>query len=189
MHHRPYQGVADVELLQAFNAAAIAETDHCGYLHPGDIPHHIFSGNKHYDPSELLRIWEDEQGVAAWVLIGPRHKGYDAQVRPDLRGGAFEREVLEFADARTVELMHRHGIEGERLLGDAFRCDTARIRLLTGLGWTREDTPPYVLNRRPLADLPDPVLPDGYHIRSARGPGEAAALAASLPSPSPGTMI
>ncbi|MBN1859740.1 hypothetical protein JW848_11150 [Candidatus Bipolaricaulota bacterium] len=57
--------------------------------------------------------------MAAWVLLGPRHKGYDAQVRPDLRGGAFEREVLQYADERTVELMRRHGIEGDRLLGDA----------------------------------------------------------------------
>ncbi|MBN1859744.1 hypothetical protein JW848_11170 [Candidatus Bipolaricaulota bacterium] len=95
MHHRPYQGAADVELLQGFNAAAIAETDHCGYLHPGDIPHHIFSGNKHYDPRGLLRIWEDAHGVAAWILVGPRHKGYGAQVRPDLRGSDFEREVLQ----------------------------------------------------------------------------------------------
>jgi len=177
MHHRPYQAEADVELLQAFNAAAIARTDHCGYLHPGDIPHHIFSGNKHYDPSKLLRIWEDERGVAAWALIGPRHKGYDVQVRPDLRGGGFEREVLRFADERTVELMRQHGIEGEKLLGNAFRCDTARAKLLTELGWIREDAPPYVLNRGTLVGLPNPVVPDGYRIRSAHGPEEATTLA------------
>jgi len=178
MRGRAYQGNSDVERLQAFNAAAIAETDHCGYLHPGDIPHHIFSGNKPYDPAELLRIWEDATGVAAWVLVGPRHKSYDAQVRPDLRGGDFEREVLQYADRRTVNLMRRHGIEGDQLLGDAFRCDTARSRLLTELGWTRTDTPHYVLNRTSLVDLPDPVLPDGYSIRSARGLEEAAALSA-----------
>ena len=178
MRHRPYQGDADIELLRAFNATAISGTDHCGYLHPGDIPHHIFSGNKEYDPSEILRIWEDASGVAAWVLVGPRHKSYGAQVRPDLRGGDFEREVLQFADRRTAELMHRHGIEGDHLLGDAFRCDTARSRLLAELGWTRTDGPPYVLNRAPLVDLPDPVLPDGYSLRAPRGLGEAAALAA-----------
>ncbi|MFC2078629.1 GNAT family N-acetyltransferase [Candidatus Bipolaricaulota bacterium] len=177
MKHRPYQDDSDVELLQAFNAAAIAETDHCGYLHPGDIPHHIFSGNKLYDPSEILRIWEDEQGVAAWVLVGPRHRSYDAQVRPDLRGGDFEREVLKFADERTLELMRHHKIEGDRLLGDAFRCDTARSKLLTELGWTPDDAPPYVLNRAPLADVPAPILPDCYTIRAARGLEEAAALA------------
>ena len=176
MQHRPYRTDEDVVLLQAFNAAAITETDHCGYLHPGDIPHHIFSGNKQYDPSEILRIWEDERGVAAWVLVGPRHRGYDAQVRPDLRGGDFEREVLQFADARTLELMRDHEIEADQLLGDSFRCDTARSRLLGELGWMREDAPPYVLNRASLDDLPSPVLPDGYSIRSAPGPEEAAAL-------------
>jgi len=183
MQHRPYQTDSDIELLQAFNAEAIAQTDHCGYLHPGDIPHHIYSGNKMHDPSEILTIWEDARGVAAWVLVGPRHKGYDAQVRPDLRGGDFEREVLQYADQRTVELMRRHGIDGDQLLGDSFRCDTARVKLLTELGWTRTDTPHYVLNRRSLDNLPDPALPgpalpDGYSIRAARGPEEADALAA-----------
>lgn len=177
MKHRPYQRDSDVELLQAFNSAAIAETDHCGYLHPGDIPHHIFSGNRHYDPSDILRIWEDAQGVAAWVLIAPRYKGYDAQVRPDLRGGDFEREVITFADERTVELMRHHKIECDKLLGDSFRCDTTRSQVLVELGWVRdEDEPPYVLNRRSLDDIPEPVLPDSYSIRSARGPEEAAEL-------------
>ncbi|MCB0036161.1 MAG: hypothetical protein KDE51_19155 [Anaerolineales bacterium] len=48
MKKRTYSGEADVKRLQDFNAAAIAVTNHCGYLHPGDIPHHIFNGNKHY---------------------------------------------------------------------------------------------------------------------------------------------
>ena len=52
MIRRTYTGEADLELLQDFNAAAIAVTDHCGYLHPGDIPHHIYNGNKYYDPAE-----------------------------------------------------------------------------------------------------------------------------------------
>ena len=50
-----------------------------------------------------MTIWEDDQGVAAWLLADPSHKSFDAQVRPDLRGDDFEREVLEYADDRTVE--------------------------------------------------------------------------------------
>ena len=46
MIKRTYTGEADLELLQGFNAVAIAATDHCGYLYPGDIPHHLFNGNK-----------------------------------------------------------------------------------------------------------------------------------------------
>ena len=92
MQRRPYQRDEDVALLQAFNAESIAPTGGCGYVHPGDIPHRLFNGNKYFDPGEVMTIWEDRSGVAAWVLVGPRHRGYDAQVRPDLRGGGFERD-------------------------------------------------------------------------------------------------
>ncbi len=124
-----------------------------------------------------MTIWEDESGVTAWVLVGPRHRSYDAQVRHDLRGGEFEREVLEYADARTAELMRRHGIEDDEMLADAFRCDLVRIEMLDELNWMRDDEPPYVINRARIADVPAPEVPDGYMIRSATGVEEAAALA------------
>jgi len=177
MKERTYTGKADLVLLQDFNAAAIAVTDHCGYLHPGDIPHHLFNGNKYYDPTEIMTIWEDGQGVAAWLLVGPRHKSYDAQVRPDLRGGEFEREVLEYADARTVELVQRYDIEGDCIYADAFRGDTARIELLLALGWQADCEAPYVLNRTEIGPIAVPALPEGYSFRSAQGIEDAAALA------------
>jgi GNAT superfamily N-acetyltransferase len=178
MIRRTYTGEADLGLLQDFNAAAIAVTDHCGYLHPGDIPHHIYNGNKYYDPAELMTIWDDDQGVAAWLLVGPRHKSYDAQVRPDLRGGDFEREVLEYADERTVELMRRYDIAGDCIYGDAFRGDTARVELLTALGWESDNELPYILNRTETSSIDLPALPEGYSFRAASGIEDAAALAA-----------
>ncbi len=177
MNHRPYQSPTDVALLQTFNAHAIAQSAGCGYLQPGDIPHHIFNGNKYYDPAALLTIWEDKSGVAAWVLANPRHQGFDAQVRPDLRGGDFERALLHDAETRTLELMQRHGVAGEQLIVEGYRCDTARVDLLKELGWHVLDEPPWVVNRAPLVDLPVPILPEGYTIRAATGVEEAAALA------------
>ena len=177
MKRRSYQGEPDVALLQAFNAAAIAQSAGCGYLHPGDIPHRLFNGNKLFDPGEVLTIWEDEDGVAAWALVGPRHRGFDAQVRPDLRGTRIEREVLIYAEESTLDLMRRHGIEGDRILSDAYRCDTTRVEQLTMLGWKRVCEPPWVVNRALLVDLPEPVLPEGYLIRAVRGLDEAAAVA------------
>ncbi|MCB0107823.1 MAG: GNAT family N-acetyltransferase [Caldilineaceae bacterium] len=178
MNRRPYQSRTDVALLQTFNAHAIAETAGCGYLQPGDIPHHIFSGNKYYDPAEVLTIWEDESGVAGWALADPSHGGFDAQVRPDLRGGDFDRELLTFVEAHTVELMQRHGIDRDQLIVEGDRCDTARVALLKELGWHLLDEPPWVVNRAPLVDLPAPVLPAGFTIRAATGVEEAAALVA-----------
>ena len=177
IRRRPYSGAADLERLQSFNAAAIAATDHCGYLHPGDIPHHLFNGNGRYDPAEITTIWEDEAGVAAWLLVSPGHKGFDAQVRPDLRGGDLEREVLRLAAERTAELMRRHGIVGEFMIADAFRDDTARVELLLELGWELADERPYILNRRAIGVIAAPALPAGFSFRAARGVEDAAALA------------
>ncbi len=177
MRRRSYESDADVALLQAFNAAASAATGGCGYLHPGDIPHHLFNGNKHFDPADVLTIWEDDTGVSAWVLVSSRFRGFDAQIRPDLRGGLLEREVLEFAGARTAELMRRHNIGSTFMLADAFRCDTTRVELLTELGWVPDGEPPYVINRVLIADLAEPVIPPGYAIRPVAGVEEAAAVA------------
>lgn len=177
MKRRTYTGEVDLKLLQDFNAAAIAVTDHCGYLHPGDISHHIYNGNKYYSPAELMTIWEDDHGVAAWLLVNVRFKGFDAQLRPDLRGGGLEREVLEMANDRTVGLVRQYEIECDRIFADAFRGDTARIQLLEELGWEPDGELPYVLNRTGISSLSVPDLPDGFSFRSANGIEDAAALA------------
>ena len=176
MKRRCYHEDSDVELLQAFNATAIAQSAGCGYVHPGDIPHRLFNGNKLFDPVEVLTIWEDEDGVAAWVMVGLRDQSYDAQVRPDLRGTNFEREVLGYAENRTLVLMLRHSIEGDRIYSEAHRCDTTRVELLTELAWVRDGEPPWMINRAPLVDLAEPVVPDGYMIRAVSGFDEASAL-------------
>lgn len=178
MRKRTYTGAADLKLLQDFNAAAIALTDHCGYLHPGDIPHHIYNGNKHFNPVDLMTIWEDDQGVAAWQMANPRFKCFDAQVRPDLRGKNFEREVLEEAYNYTAELMRRHEIDSDWVHADAFQGDQARSELLLALGWEADNEPPYILNRLEIKDIVVPALPAGFSFRSATSIEDAAALAA-----------
>jgi len=177
MKRRTFRGETDLKLLQDFNSAAIAVTDHCGYLHPGDIAHHIYNGNKHYSPVELMTLWEDDQGLAAWLLADPSHKSFDAQVRPDLRDNALEREVLEIAFERTTELMRQYKIESDYMYADVFQGDVARREMLTSLGWKLDNEVPYVLNRTEINSVVIPALPDGFSFRSVNGIEDAAALA------------
>jgi mycothiol synthase len=189
---RRYAGPDDVELLQAFNAAAIATTGGCGYLHPGDIPHHLFSGNRWFHPAELCSVWEQDGEVVGWSLVGPRHRSFDAQVAPDRRGGELERAVLRHAERATVDAMSRHrasparpaGGPREELTGEVDAGDHDRRRLLIELGWTI-GPPVMVRNRRSLADLArsdgersvGAGPPVGYTIRTVRGVDEAGRLA------------
>lgn len=177
MKRRQYRGPSDVALLQTFNAEAAAATDYLGYLHPGDIPHHLFNGNRVFDVAEILTLWEDDRGLAAWLLVNARHRENDVQIRPDLRGGEFAREVMDHGEARLVEQMRRHAIEGDRIFATAFRGDTPLESHLIESGWTRDGEPPWTMNRLALVDLPEPELPTGYTIRAATGVEEAAALA------------
>ncbi len=186
VRRRAYQDASDLQLLQSFNSAAIAKTKGCGYLHPGDIPHHLFNGNKYYEPADLLSIWEDEHGVSGWLLVGPRHRGFDAQIRPQLRGTAFAREVYEYAEERTVALMREHGIAGDEIEFEAWQCDGATGELLKQLGWERVVDAPWAVNRICLRDAPASSVPSGYRIRTVRGTEEAAAVAAAHASAFPG---
>lgn len=180
MRKRTYTGEADLHLLQNFNSRAIAVTDHCGFLHPGDIPHHIYSGNRSYDPAELTTLWEDNHGIAAWLLVNIKYKSFDAQVRPDLRGNDFERDVLGTAEERTVELMSKYDISSKAIFADSFRGDTSREQLLKNLGWEPDNELPYVLNQIQIPNITLPTLPAGYLIRSAKGIEDAAGLAEVL---------
>ena len=178
MKKRPYANKSDLDLLQDFASRSLAKAKGCGYLHPGDIPHRLFNGNKHFSPSDVLTIWEDSQGIAAWILAEPRHRCFDAQIRFDLKGSGFAAEILAFAEARTLALMNRYEINADKLWADAFRCDIATSSLLSSLGWTQDPDSTWTENRRHLVGLPEPALPRGFHIRSARGIDEAEKLAA-----------
>ena len=186
MKRRPYRDGRDLDLLQTFNGESFAATDGCGYLHPGDIPHHVYNGNKHYDPPDLLSIWEDEDGVAAWVLAQPRHKGFDAQIRPGLRSSAFAAEVLAFAEKRTIEVMQQHQIDGDEVEFYAYQCDAETAETLRELGWKKSPDAPWTINRICLEDAPEGPLPDGYRMRAVKGLEEAAAIAGAHAAAFPG---
>jgi ribosomal protein S18 acetylase RimI-like enzyme len=177
MRSRPYRSDSDVESLQRFVAASWAATDGCGYLHPGDIPHHLFNGNKLYDPAEVCTIWEDDGGVAAFLIVTSRFRGYDLQIRPDLRSLELERELVAHADAELLRLMDLHGVEADQITAECDQGDALRAEALAANGWVRSEEPPWRINRVPLDDLPDPVVPAGYTIRQVRDLAEAADLA------------
>ena len=84
MKHRRYCGPEDVALLQAFNAAAVESAGWPGYMHVGDIAHRLHNVARRSNISDVLRIWEDIDGVAAWALAWVKDGWVNVQARPDL---------------------------------------------------------------------------------------------------------
>ena len=166
VYSRPYRDAADLARLQQYNAAQIAQ-DACGWLHPGDIPHRLFNSGRGHQPSDLLRLWEDDAGaIVGWAMFIPQ-KGFDVQSHD----AAVIAEALAWAESSLTA----DTIETEVWDGDAFRT-----AILTQHGFAPDpDALPYSLTHRTLDDLPPvPALPEGFSIRAAAGVEEAAALAA-----------
>lgn len=164
VYSRPYRDAADLARLQQYNAAQIAQ-DACGWLHPGDIPHRLFNSGRKHQPSDLLRLWEDEAGaIVGWALFNPQ-KGFDVQSHD----ADVIAEALAWVETRLTT-------ENTELWDD----DVFRRAIFTQHGYAPDpDALPYSLTHRTLDDLPPvPALPEGFRIRGASGIEEAAALAA-----------
>jgi GNAT superfamily N-acetyltransferase len=177
MQSRPYEGAADLELLQRFMAETWSATDGLGCLHPGDIPHHLYSGNKLFDPPDFCTIWEDDHGVAAFLLANATYKMNDLQIRADLRTPEMVRDLVVHGEAELLRLMAIHEVEGDQIYGDCDQEDTVLAGVLGELGYVKSDDPPWVVNRADLSDLEDPEIPDGYTIRQVGSLDEAGHLA------------
>ena len=138
MTPRPYRDGGDLEALQDFTATAIAQHGHLGFLHPGDIPHRIYNGLRHDDPSELVHIWEDDDGlILGWVFLHPRGGWFEPQISPEARSvhSGLECEMLEWAEARLRISMTAGGFAKEHLVTAVSENDGMRVALLAERGW------------------------------------------------------
>lgn len=150
----------------------------CGYCHVGELFQRIYD-NVPDDilTAERMRVWEDAEGVAG-IAIHPRFgQAFDLFVRPSYRGADAELDMLRAAYKTTRRYLDARGAGETPVLSDVFRCDRARAALLVRLGFAPYKLWDY-LNERSLAEpIPEPQLPAGFTLRTARME-DAAQLAA-----------
>ena len=155
MESHAYREPADLQAIKEVLRAGRIAAPTAGHWHPGEIDWWFF-----YGPERLARttIWTDVDGAAGWVLVDGASRSADAGIRPDLRGGPAEAEMVAHV---------------ERELGDgpvtlfASGLDEARRTLLTALGYQLGD-PAFQVFAQPLADPVDlPELPDGFRLLDA----------------------
>lgn len=173
---RHYQTDHDVYAMQAMNAQSIAEAGLCGYLHIGDIPHRIFNGLRRENPQELVWLWRNTQGeLVGFVMTYPGVNGFDMVVHHAHRAGDLEADMIAHSIEQCRIQMEKRDQKVE-IGTDVDACDSIRIDVLTNAGFEKRDHLYWLTERDLSLPIPDPVLPQGYTIRSAAGIHEAQKL-------------
>jgi GNAT superfamily N-acetyltransferase len=161
-----------------------AQTDGCGYLHPGDVRHFISNGCRGRSPSDHLFYLEDrdldEDGsgaILAVIMISPpKRASFDLMIHPAYRGGALEAALIPWAEARVWESMQAEGIERDWVKSETMPCDPVRQSLLQAQGYEGNEPSMRYTTRSLSEPIPESVLPEGFIIRPAAGLHESEQL-------------
>jgi ribosomal protein S18 acetylase RimI-like enzyme len=171
---RPYTDADLPRLVETF-ARWIAAAGRCGYDHPGELPHRIYENLRGRQPvGDLVELWEDGADLVGIGISLRFGAAFDVFAAPALRGSDAEREMLLRAYQVTARFMADDS--GPFVLTDVFDCDSARIRLLTGLGFERFRTWDDVTERDLRDPVDEPAPGAGFLLRGAR-PEDADQLA------------
>lgn len=129
---RPYSD-ADLPVLQETVSVWIAAVGRCGYDHVGELPHRIYENLRGRGPvGELVQVWQDGPDIVGLAVNGRFGEAFDVFTAPALRGSPAEERMLRVAAETTGALTTQPHVGT-----DVFDCDTARIGLLTRLGFAR----------------------------------------------------
>ena len=151
MEAQPYLD-ADLPDIKAALARWACEAGRCGYCHPGDLEHRI---HRERDTPRPAFVWYDEVGLAGVEIAERFGHVFDLFVRPDIRGGDVEVDMLEQAASRSDET-------------DVFACDAPRIEALERLEFEQYRAWDHI-RTRPLDDIPPVSVPTGFVLRAYGG--------------------
>lgn len=175
MKSRSYQGLHDLQAMLDLLSNGGRENNGTHYVHRGDLQWWLFYND---DPPEVwhaeIQLWFEADDLVGWSLLSPKEDSFDVFTQPSLRDDPREREMLTW----TVDRMASHAELCNVWVDDK---DEVRIRWLEENGFSVADFH-FVYLARSLEDpIEEPVLPEGFHIRTSRG-DEADALLRSVAS-------
>lgn len=125
-------------------------------LHPGDVAHRIYSGLRDCDLADMVPVWEDALGIAAFGIIWPKDDAFDFVVRIGI-------SLDDYTDmlGELISLSDSDGrVETEMIGMDPILADA-----LKDFGFTSEDAA-YSLTGQSLR-LPREIPDVPFTLRSA----------------------
>jgi len=171
---RLYQTDDDVVKMLDLLRQARARTNDWHYWHVGELAFSFFMVACHLDPCEHIRLWHAEDGRLAGFAILGEDPSFDCQVMPEHEWCGIEEAALEWAECCLAEKRKTGAQEwSSDLVAWARLDDTRRIDFLEQRGFRYRGEFAEVNMLRSLDQpIPEPTLPDGYHVRAFAGETE-----------------
>ena len=124
---------------------------------------HCVENIEHYQPEEVIFIWETAAGQMA-AVVHPEGKGeVFMHTHPNWRTPGLEAEMLAVAEQHLADI----GKNNQRKLRVwTNEHDTSRQDILTRCGYTKNSGPEYQRRRPMTMPIPDTPIASGYMVRS-----------------------
>lgn len=167
MEARTYKGLQDLHAMLDLLSEGRQAKNGTYYVHRGDLQWWLFYTDT---PPEVwqsqIRLWMDDDRLAGWTVLWPDEYALDVYTAPNLRGNSRESEMLTQA---VEEMSALDELKSIWVAED----DEVRMRWFEEHRFAvAEDH--FVHFKRSLAGpLDGPPLPDGFSLRSSRGPEDA----------------
>ncbi|HET9909834.1 MAG TPA: GNAT family N-acetyltransferase [Anaerolineales bacterium] len=167
MRARGYEGMQDLYAMLDLLTEGSKAKNGAYYVHRGDLQWWLFYTDV---PEETwrshIRLWFEDDKLIGWALLTLGEDVFDVYVSPHLRGDAQEQEMLAWASQE----MSAHG-DVQNIW--AAEDDDVRTRWLEENGFRPEEAHFIHFSRSLSGPLASPPLPEGFSIRTARGPEDA----------------
>lgn len=167
MKVRSYQGPEDLHAMLDLLSEGRQANNGTYYVHRGDLQWWLFYTDT---PPEIwqsqIRLWMEDDYLVGWALISPDEHALDVYTIPALRGNPRESEML----AQAVEEMSALGEVQSVWVAEN---DEMRIRWFEENGFALAENHFVHFKRSLSGSFDGPPLPNGFSLRSSRGPEDA----------------
>ena len=167
MKARSYNGLHDLHAMLDLLSEGHKSGNGACYVHRGDLQWWLFytdTPEEKWRPES--RLWMDDDRLVGWAVWSLEDRIFDLFTHPDVRGDPREQEML----AWTLE--HMSSLDEVQMMWVAEE-DDIRAGWLERNGFVREPHHFVYFTRSLSGSLDDPRLPQGFSLRTSRGPKDA----------------
>lgn len=173
---RLYETEADLLAMQALVSEGTLARTSTHYLHPGDLAWWYGYLEPEADIHKNTYLWYGAHTLQGWALISPTYCTVDLFVRPFLLGSSEHSKMLDWITVKEVDQAEKQGKNRLSTIWIA-QDDPVTGKLLSSRGFQPERESTAHLTREIDGELPAPILPAGFTIRSSKGLAEVEARA------------